>query len=77
MELPGFLRASSAHGIEIKTIEMHTTGEPTRIVYGGYPNLSYAAPSFSISSPVLTLKVAHCSNSAQKLSRSTIISVEP
>jgi len=77
MELPAFLRASSAHGIEIKTIEMHTTGEPTRIIYAGYPKLSYAAPSFSIPSPVLTLKVAHCSSSVQKVSPSMIMSAEP
>ena len=40
MELPKFLRRVA--GTEIKTIEMHTTGEPTRIVYSGFPNLTYA-----------------------------------
>lgn len=40
MDAPAFIRRSA--GAEIKTIEMHTTGEPTRIVYSGFPDLSYA-----------------------------------
>ncbi|KAK8191341.1 proline racemase [Phyllosticta capitalensis] len=38
MAVPSFLRASIHH--EIKTIEMHTTGEPTRIIYAGFPPLT-------------------------------------
>ena len=39
MELPSFMQ--QAAGPVIKTIEMHTTGEPTRIVYAGFPDLQY------------------------------------
>lgn len=37
MDLPAFIRdvASTA----IKTVDMHTCGEPTRIVYEGFPDL--------------------------------------
>ncbi|KAB2578724.1 Trans-L-3-hydroxyproline dehydratase [Lasiodiplodia theobromae] len=38
MEVPSFIRPSVAR--QIKTIDMHTTGEPTRIVYSGYPDIT-------------------------------------
>lgn len=40
MDIPNFITQCADH--EIKTVEMHTTGEPTRIVYSGFPDLSYA-----------------------------------
>jgi proline racemase len=40
MELPPFIQRSAVQ--EIKIIEMHTSGEPTRIVYSGFPDLPYA-----------------------------------
>lgn len=40
MDLPPFMKGSTTP--EIKTIEMHTTGEPTRVVYYGFPDLTYA-----------------------------------
>ena len=45
MDIPSFIRHSAA--VEIKTFEMHTTGEPTRIVYSGFPDLPYASTLFN------------------------------
>lgn len=44
MEVPSFIRPSVAR--QIKTIDMHTTGEPTRIVYSGYPDITYGPASW-------------------------------
>ena len=66
MDLPSFIRPFAKSGTEIKTIEMHTTGEPTRIVYAGYPDLTYADILYYSHSYALTLKVVHYSNSARK-----------
>ncbi|OJD34822.1 proline racemase [Diplodia corticola] len=38
MAVPSFIRPSVAR--EIKTIDMHTTGEPARIVYSGFPDIT-------------------------------------
>ena len=38
MDAPDFIQRDAA--LTIKTIEMHTTGEPTRIVYSGFPDLN-------------------------------------
>ena len=45
MDVPYFINESAKAGAKIKTIEMHTTGEPTRIVYSGFPDLTYATSS--------------------------------
>ncbi|KAL0934413.1 proline racemase [Colletotrichum truncatum] len=37
MSLPSFIRPHVGH--EIRTVEMHTSGEPARIVYAGYPDI--------------------------------------
>ncbi|KAF6817664.1 proline racemase [Colletotrichum plurivorum] len=37
MSLPSFIRPFV--GSEIRTVEMHTSGEPARIVYAGYPDI--------------------------------------
>ncbi|KAJ3939188.1 uncharacterized protein N0V96_010632 [Colletotrichum fioriniae] len=37
MSLPSFLPPFA--GTEIRTVEMHTAGEPARIVYAGYPDI--------------------------------------
>ncbi|KAF2144048.1 uncharacterized protein K452DRAFT_267156 [Aplosporella prunicola CBS 121167] len=37
---PSFIAQHGAH--RIRTIDMHTTGEPTRIIYAGYPELQGA-----------------------------------
>ncbi|KAI8222883.1 Trans-L-3-hydroxyproline dehydratase [Colletotrichum sp. SAR 10_86] len=37
MSLPSFIRPFVKS--EIRTVEMHTSGEPARIVYAGYPNI--------------------------------------
>ncbi|OHF03125.1 proline racemase [Colletotrichum orchidophilum] len=37
MSLPAFM--PSFTGTEIRTVEMHTSGEPARIVYAGYPDI--------------------------------------
>lgn len=42
MEIPSFISSAAQNSPQIKTIEMHTTGEPTRIVYSGYPDITYA-----------------------------------
>jgi hypothetical protein len=38
-DIPTFIRKTSS--MALQTVEMHTTGEPTRIVYSGYPDLEY------------------------------------
>ncbi|TDZ24813.1 Trans-L-3-hydroxyproline dehydratase [Colletotrichum orbiculare MAFF 240422] len=38
MGLPSFIHPFA--GPEIKTVEMHTAGEPARIIYAGYPDIS-------------------------------------
>lgn len=38
MDVPSFIRPLVAR--QVKTIDMHTTGEPTRIVYEGFPDIS-------------------------------------
>ncbi|KAF9878147.1 proline racemase [Colletotrichum karsti] len=37
MSLPSFIRPFV--GSEIRTVEMHTSGEPARIIYAGYPDI--------------------------------------
>lgn len=39
MSLPSFIRPFV--GSEIRTVEMHTSGEPARIVYAGYPDIPF------------------------------------
>lgn len=39
MEMPDFMR-SEFHDLTIKTVDMHTCGEPTRIIFAGFPRMT-------------------------------------
>ena len=36
MEIPDFMKNDNLR-MEIKTVDMHTCGEPTRIIFDGFP----------------------------------------
>ncbi len=54
INVPTFI--SQSCGTELKTVEMHTCGEPTRIVYSGYPDLPYALPTVTPMYPLSDLQ---------------------
>lgn len=56
----------------MRSVEMHTSGEPARIVYAGYPDIPYEECSARQDDHVAAADTsieAHFSSSAMKLSR--------